>query len=34
VHWELAVAAILIGLEHWLLIEHGKDLALRAMGGA
>jgi len=32
VHWELAVGAILVGLEHWLIIEHGKDLALKAMG--
>lgn len=31
VHWELAVAAIVIGLEHWLIIEHGKDLALKAL---
>jgi hypothetical protein len=33
VHWELAVGAILLGFEHWLLIEHGKELALKAMGG-
>ena len=33
VHWELAVGALAIGLEHWLIIEHGKELALKAMGG-
>jgi hypothetical protein len=32
VHWELAVGAILLGLEHWLIIEHGKELALAAAG--
>jgi hypothetical protein len=26
VHWELAVGAILLGFEHWLIIEHGKEL--------
>lgn len=32
VHWELALGAILLGFEHWLIIEHGKELALRATG--
>lgn len=27
VHWELAVGAILLGLEHWLIIEHLKELS-------
>lgn len=32
VHWELALGAILLGFEHWLIIEHGKELALAAAG--
>ena len=32
VHWELAVGALLLGFEHWILIEHGKELALEAAG--
>jgi hypothetical protein len=34
VHWELAVGALLLGFEHWLIIEHGKELALKAAGAA
>jgi hypothetical protein len=30
VHWELALGALLLGFEHWLIIEHGKELALEA----
>jgi hypothetical protein len=25
VHWELAVGAVLLGFEHWLLVEHAKE---------
>lgn len=32
VHWELAVGALLLGAEHWLIIEHGKELARAAAG--
>lgn len=32
VHWELAVGAIALGFEHWLLIEHAKEAARHAAG--
>ena len=32
VHWELALGALLLGFEHWFLIEHGKELARAAAG--
>ncbi|HUR25681.1 MAG TPA: hypothetical protein VM327_06690 [Candidatus Thermoplasmatota archaeon] len=28
VHWELALGALLLGFEHWLILEHAKELAL------
>lgn len=27
VHWELAVGAVLLGFEHWRMVEHAKELA-------